>query len=99
MGAVDEYSPEWQLEDDELVRRLRSLQWAPVPEELRQRCWEDFNRRVNSLEHSRHGRAEARTAFNVGERYEFKRFAPSRRMAIAQASTRGYTPRRAFSVT
>jgi hypothetical protein len=98
VGAVDGFSPDWQ-EDDELVRRLRSLQWAPVPEELRQRCWEDFDRRVSEGALSQNGQVVSRPAFNVGERYDFRRFAPSRRTALAQAGSGRYTPRRAFSVS
>ena len=98
MGAVDDYSPEWQ-EDDELVRRLRSLQWAPVPEELRQRCWQDFDRRVSESALAGDGGVARRPTFNVGERYDFRRFAPTRRTALAQRGSRAYTPRRAFSVS
>ena len=100
MRAIDDYSRDWNVEDDELVGRLRTLQWAPVAPELRERCWFDFNDRV-----ARRGArqqeepARGRAATNLSERYDCRRFAPAGRLAVAQAAARRYTPRTAFSVT
>ena len=37
-------------EDNPLVRRLRHLEWPEVPSEVRERCWQDFVRRLDSGE-------------------------------------------------
>lgn len=99
MSAVDDYSPEWHVEDDELVRRLRNLEWAPVPVELRQRCWDDFSQRVAQRSSRTEHAAGMRAPADVGDRYDFRRFVATRRLAVAQASVPRYTPRMAFSVT
>jgi hypothetical protein len=81
--SADDYTSGWQVEGDELVRRLSKLEWAPVPDELRERCWQDFEQR---LSHNGNGERKVarRAAFNVGERYEMRRFAPARRLAVAE---------------
>lgn len=99
MSAVNEYSPEWHVDDDELVSRLRHLEWAPVPQELRQRCWDDFSRRVSRQAIRKEQTDHSRAASNLGERYDFRRFSPTRRMAVAHAAAGRYTPRTAFSVS
>jgi hypothetical protein len=41
--------PAWQRpEHDELVARLRKLEWMEVQPQLRDRCWENFNDRLSS---------------------------------------------------
>ena len=98
MGANDEFS-DWQGEDEALVGRLRALEWAPVSPELRQRCWEDFNRRVDERGLAQNGGVSSRSAFNVGERYDFRRFAPGRRLTVAQMGGRRLqSSRRALSL-
>ena len=100
MRAIDEYSSDWNVEDDELVRRLRTLQWAPVAPELRERCWEDFSGRIAQRAARQAAQpARGRAATNLSDRYDCRRFAPAARLAVAQAATRRYTPRTAFSVT
>lgn len=99
MRAIDEYSPDWNVEDDELVRRLRTLQWAPVAPELRERCWDDFSQRVAQRGAREDHAARGRAATNLSERYDCRRFVPAGRLAVAQAAARRYTPRTAFSVT
>ena len=100
MRAIDEYSPDWNVQDDELVRRLRGLEWAPVAPELRERCWDDFSNRVaQRAERQAQEPARGRAATNLSERYDCRRFVPAGRLAVAQAAARRYTPRTAFSVT
>jgi hypothetical protein len=82
MSADDDYSSGWHVEGDELVRRLSKLEWAPVPDELRDRCWQEFERRMTQNGSGPSGVAPSRPAFNVTERYDMRRFAPARRMAV-----------------
>jgi hypothetical protein len=88
--SADDYSSGWQMEGDELVRRLSGLEWAPVPDELRERCWKEFEQRVTQNGNGSGATARSRPAFNVGERYEMRRFAPTRRLAVAELSGRGF---------
>jgi hypothetical protein len=88
--SADDYTSGWDGEGDELVRRLGRLEWAPVPDELRERCWKDFEQRVTQQNGNAAGEsARSRAAFNVGERYEMRRFAPARRLAAAELPGRG----------
>ena len=86
--SADDYTAGWHVESDELVRRLSQLEWAPVPSELRDRCWHEFEQRI-----TQNGAGTApvrsRAAFNVGERYEMRRFAPARRLSAAELPGRG----------
>jgi hypothetical protein len=36
-------------EDDPLVRRLRGMEWAEVPAEVRERCWQQISKRIDQL--------------------------------------------------
>jgi hypothetical protein len=85
-------NPQWKSpEDDELVRRLRSLEWPEVSSDLRTRCWEEFSRRMADENGSAPALSRA-----VGERYAFtRRLVPanlrpvaSGRMAIAAGISR-----------
>ena len=112
--SADEYNAGWHVEGDELVRRLSQLEWAPVPSELRERCWQDFEQRMTQNGNRAAEAARTRAAFNVGERYEMRRFAPARRLAVAELPGRrilgssarlaaaqmgrAHTPRRALSL-
>jgi hypothetical protein len=82
--SADDYTSGWHVEGDELVRRLSRLEWAPVPEELRERCWREFEQRLSHNGDGADEVARSRPAFNVGERYEMRRFAPTRRLAVAE---------------
>ena len=100
MRAIDEYSPDWDVEDDELVRRLHTLQWASAAPELRERCWHDFNERLaQRAARAQEEPARGRATTNLGERYDCRRFVPAARLAVAHAAASRYTPRTAFSVT
>jgi hypothetical protein len=45
--------PAWLRPDhDELVARLRRLEWMEVQPQLRDRCWDDFNHRLGAREDS-----------------------------------------------
>lgn len=58
------------LENDELIRRLRELEWPSVSRDLRKRCWEEFSRRLDDG----HAPAAAQpTGRATGERYAFSR--------------------------
>src|SRR5688572_21169354 len=89
--SAEDYNAGWHPEGDELVRRLSKLEWAPVPAELRERCWNDFEQRIQQNGSAPADRSRARAAFNVGERYEMRRFAPARRLAAAELPGRGLT--------
>ena len=82
--SADEYTSGWHIEGDALVRRLTGLEWAPVPDDLRERCWKDFEQRIAQNGDARGEHSRSRAAFNVGERYEMRRFAPARRLAVAE---------------
>jgi hypothetical protein len=88
--SADHYTSGWHAESDELVRRLSRLEWAPVPTELRERCWQDFEQR-RSANGTAAEPARSPAAFNVGDRYEMRRFAPARRLAPAELPGRGLT--------
>jgi hypothetical protein len=88
--SADDYSSGWDREGDELVRRLSRLEWAPVPAELRERCWKEFEERIAPSTNGT-GERVTRPAFNIAERYEMRRFAPVRRVSVAQAG-RGLVP-------
>jgi hypothetical protein len=89
--SADDYGSGWDREGDELVRRLSRLEWAPVPAELRERCWSEFEERIEQSTNGAGDRPRSRSAFNIAERYEMRRFAPARRLAVAQAG-RGLVP-------
>ena len=98
--SAEDYSAGWHPEGDELVRRLSKLEWVPVPDELRERCWKDFEQRVQQNGNAPAGPARSRAAFNVGERYEMRRFAPARRLAAAELPGRGLaSPGRSLAST
>ena len=82
--SAEDYSAGWHPEGDELVRRLSKLEWAPVPDELRERCWKDFEHRMLQNGNAPADVSRSRAAFNVGERYEMRRFPPARRLAAAE---------------
>ena len=87
--SADNYGSGWEREGDELVRRLSRLEWAPVPAELRERCWTEFEERIAQGTNGAGDRARTRPAFNVAERYEMRRFAPVRRLTVAELPLRG----------
>ena len=90
--SAEDYSAGWHTEGDELVRRLSTLKWAPVPDELRERCWQEFEQRVTKTGAAPPGGERPRAAFNVGQRYEMRRFAPARRLAAAEQPGRSLAP-------
>lgn len=57
-------------ENEELIQRLRELEWPSVSPELRKRCWEDFSRR---LENGRGPALVQGSRRATGERYAFSR--------------------------
>ena len=87
--SADDYGSGWDVEGDELVGRLSKLEWAPVPTELRERCWREFQERIAQGTNGAGDHTPSRAAFNVGERYEMRRFAPVRRVSVTELSLRG----------
>ena len=88
MGVVHGLDADWvDLDNDPLVRRLRGLQWAEVPSDVRARCWERISARVTTMEDK--PAPSQRTALrNVGERYDFTRRLMPSRLAVAQGWSR-----------
>jgi hypothetical protein len=88
MGVVHGLDADWvDLENDPLVRRLRALQWADVPSDVRTRCWERISNRMATLE----DKAPVPPAAAVrgdGERYEYTRRRMAPRLAVAQGWSR-----------
>ena len=87
--SADDYVSGWDAEGDELVCRLSRLEWAPVPANLRERCWREFEDRIAADANGASDRVRSRPAFNVAERYEMRRFAPARRLSVAELPLRG----------
>jgi len=70
-------------DSDELIRRLRRLSWPAVPEDVRDRCWEQLSVRVGRPETvAEEGGASAQPSRrNVGHRLDYTRRAPTRTAA------------------
>jgi hypothetical protein len=89
MAAVNEHNPDLlYADDDPLVRRLRTLQWAQAPDEVRQRCWEEFSRRITQMtssEQEAQDQGAQQPSAHVEERYPFSRRVTEGRLAVAQA--------------
>ena len=76
-------------ESDELVQRLRNLQWDEVSPELRDRCWREFNRMLAERDERiprRQGGGEARRLDFSRRRIEglvaTERMRSARRMSV-----------------
>jgi hypothetical protein len=88
MGVVHGLDADWMdLNSDPLVSRLRGLQWADVPDDVRARCWERINGRVATVE-ARSPAPPAAAARDTGERYDFTRRLIPSRLAVAQGWSR-----------
>lgn len=73
-------TPAFDVADEQLVRRLRTLDWPEPHPEVRERCWKQLNQLiVNELECNR--LADHPLAVNIGEQHGY-----SRRRAAAQLS-------------
>src|SRR5437588_6829743 len=92
---------QWFSSDhDPLVGRLRTLDWAEVPEGARERCWERIASHGSSVNGTETPAVESksRTAGSVGERYEVSRCATPGRPAVAQGWARRPTYRTGLSL-
>jgi len=88
MGVVHGLDADWvDLEHDPLVRRLRGLQWADVPDDVRARCWHRISTRMAAVE-ERAPVPPAAAARDTGERYDFSRRRVQARLAVAQGWAR-----------
>jgi hypothetical protein len=82
-------------DDDPLVRRLRSLEWPGVDPALRERCWEDFQRRLEDPEAAAHDTARVPevTRRSVARRQDFTRRLPSARNRLGERLAGYASPR------
>ena len=88
MGVVHGLDADWvDLDNDPLVSRLRGLQWADVPSDVRTRCWERISSRMSTLE-DKAPTAPAAAVRNTGERYDFTRRLKPARLAVAHGWSR-----------
>lgn len=89
MTATGDSCPEFDsVAEDPLVRRLRGLDWAEVPADVRERCWESISSRISAVQAREARQTVHQRAAGCGERYAFSRLAP------AQISSRGGWGRR-----
>jgi hypothetical protein len=88
-----------QTESDELVRRLRELQWPSVRPEVRERCWDSFNRRL--AERLGPSDEPAPSRRNAGSRLDYSRRTIAAKVppAIASCRSRAWTARPTRHVT
>jgi hypothetical protein len=79
-------------DSDELVRRLRRLSWPTVPEDVRDRCWEELSVRLAGRETAAEedGAAAQPSRRNVGHRLEYTRRVPTR--TASRLATAARTP-------
>lgn len=99
MGVVHGLDADWvDLDNDPLVQRLRGLQWADVPDDVRARCWERISSRMAAME-DREPAPPAAAARNTGERYDFTRRLIPGRLAVAHGWSRrqSHVPVRALA--
>jgi hypothetical protein len=69
-------------DSDELVRRLRALEWPAVQPDVAERCWNEFSRRLDADGGDGNGAARR----NVGRRHDMTRYALPRAPAHAAYS-------------
>jgi hypothetical protein len=62
--------------ESELVRRLRALEWPPVDSEMRDRCWREFELRLESGEAERSEPAPEPSRRNTARRESYTRRVP-----------------------
>ena len=112
MGVPDENGAQWfEWEHEELVSRLRRLEWPTASQEARRRCWEQLTRRMAELDAERRvdgagadgadpeRRPQPRMRSSLGQRYEFSRPGLAQRLAPAQSWSRLHSPRTLLSTT
>ena len=69
-------------DDDPLVRRLRSMKWNDMPAEIRERCWDQIERRLIEFERdgtfSRVGQRElSLNGYRLGRRLDIRAGSPT----------------------
>jgi len=78
----DEHESQWmEADQDDLVRRLRRLEWPAAPEAVKRRCWEDLSRQLE-LGGGPKTRVPEKLRRNIGERYDYSRRALSSRGVV-----------------
>jgi hypothetical protein len=82
-----------QPENDELIRRLRELQWPSVRTEVRDRCWDAFNARL--AERLGPSDEDLRPRRTAASRLEYRRraAAPNIPPALITSGRRAWTAR------
>ena len=102
----DEHEGQWmEADQDDLVRRLRRLEWPSAPDMVKRRCWEDLSRQLE-LGSTRAERVPEKAARrNIGERYDYSRrvrsmrgMIDSPRMALASTRRAWSRPERTLSL-
>jgi hypothetical protein len=90
-------------DDDPVVRRLRAMRWAQIPDDIRERCWEDIRRRLDEREGAAGDRRQRPARDVNGDRYAFSRrrepvhsFTPRRLVAAQPRHSRSLTPAWSF---
>jgi hypothetical protein len=69
----DEHEGQWmEAEADDLVGRLRRLEWPSAPDTVKRRCWDDLSRRLE-LGGTGERRVPEKARRNIGERYDYSR--------------------------
>jgi hypothetical protein len=84
MSSVDDdRTPELVPPDsDELVKRLRNLEWPAVRPEVAERCWSEFSRRLSERDDDG-ARPKETNGQNAGRRLDFTRRDLPQRPAVA----------------
>jgi hypothetical protein len=83
MMYSDDYDVPWVAAEDELVQRLRSLEWPKPEADLKERCWAAFQRDVADRPVERRP-VDASRPFEYSLPAVSRGHVPSERMAAAR---------------
>ena len=94
----DEHEGQWmEAEQDDLVRRLRRLEWPSAPEMVKRRCWEDLSRQLEIGSPGSERVPDRAARRNIGERYDYSRRVRTMRGTVDNPRMAIATPRRAWA--
>jgi hypothetical protein len=82
----DELSERVYTDDDPLVRRLCAMEWAEVPAEVRERCWQQTSKRIDELEKQGILPTTKHDTESSCERYAFSRRAAPCKVSAPRAN-------------